>query len=266
MTISILMKIIANYSYACEPAIHMLEVHGDITGQEVFKLEGYLYTCLDEGRYCQLINMRQVKKIDGLGMYVLKKAVSRGMQIRLFNVGGWIWEMLMISGNEGCVKIYHETDSNKIVSCFKKDIKEKERDMNEGIKKRCSPRINTFFPARLSYSPYVDNDSVISCRANILNLSEEGLLAESITTFYTRSGEIARYPGIRGQGLCDLEFGLDGSSEIMETQGECVWETRNGHRVYAGIQFRDMKQDKKDAVKTYIYNALQMKASFTENQ
>lgn len=260
MIIPILMKIIARYSHTSEPTIHMLEVFGDITGQEVFKLEGYLYTCLDEGRYCQLINMRQVKKIDGLGICALKKAAYRGMQIRLFNVGQWIWEMLMISGNEGCVKIYHETDCNKIISCFEEDIKEKERDMNEGIKRRCYPRINTFFPARLSYYPYLDNDSVISCKANIINLSEEGLLAEIITAIHTRSGEIARYPGIRGQGPCDLEFSLNGSSEIIKAHGECVWETRNGHRVYAGIRFQDMKQDKKDTVKTYICNALQVKA------
>ncbi|GAB60827.1 MAG: STAS domain-containing protein [Candidatus Jettenia sp.] len=251
------MKIISHPSYAGGSAIQVLEIFGEIIGQEVFELEWYLYTCLDEGRYNLLIDLRQVKKIDGLGIQIFKNVISRGMQIRLFNVGPDIQRMLRISGNADFVKIYYETDCDQVISSFKKDIEEKKRIINGNIIKRCYPRIHTFFQA--SFQSHAGNSSTISCRANIINLSEGGVFAEILTAIDAKSGEIVRCADIEGQGLRNFEFSLNDSSETVKAQGQCVREIMNGHKAYAGIQFQDMEQEGKDKVQAYIRKAILVK-------
>ncbi|NUO10541.1 MAG: PilZ domain-containing protein [Candidatus Brocadia sp.] len=249
------MKIISHPSYTGESAIQALEIFGEIIGQEVFELEWYLYTCLDEGRYNLLIDLRQVRKIDGLGIQIFKNVVSRGMQIRLFNVGPDIQKMLRISGNADFVKIYHETDCDKVILSFKKDIGKK-RIINSSIMKRCYPRIHTFFQAIFQYHT---GNSTISCKANIINLSEGGVFAEILTAIDTKNGEIIRCANIEGQGLHNFEFSLDDSSETVKAQGQCIREIMNGHKAYAGIQFQDMEQESKDKVQAYIRKAILVK-------
>ena len=51
--------------------IEIVEMSNGLTGREALQLKEFLYTCLDEGDRYILINLENIRKIDGLGFHVL---------------------------------------------------------------------------------------------------------------------------------------------------------------------------------------------------
>lgn len=230
------------------PNVKIIEPLGELTGNGALELQNYLYTCLDEGKHNLLINLKHVKNIDSLGIIILEHFVNRGIHFRLFNAGTDIRSMLRISGKESILSIYNETDCDKVASLFEKEILGK-KDKG-GIKNRRHPRINTFFPADFKYNP--GHNGVISCKANILNLSEGGALADQILAIDAKKGEITVPSEIAGQELYGLRFELNGGSGFIETIGKCVREFKKGEKLSAGIRFKGMKKDYKKMIRDYV--------------
>ena len=244
------MKIISHHTHNKE--IEVIELLGDLTGNGALELQNYLHTCLDQGKCFQLINLNKVKKIDGLGINILENFASRGLQIRLFNVGTEIRWMLRISGKEDLFNIYNETDSDKAVSLFEEYISKD--TVKESIKKRRYLRINTFIQAEFKYNPH--HNGMISVRTNVLNLSEGGILVDQIKASNPETGEIIVQPEITGQELYDLKFTLkNGNSSLIETKGECVREIKTHEKFCSGICFKDIKQEYRKQSRDYISKA-----------
>ncbi len=77
---------ITNYFYN-NPGVGIIEIKGELTGRGAERLEEYLYSLLDRGRRYMMIDLKHMKKADGLGLNVLENFVNRGLRIRLFNAG-----------------------------------------------------------------------------------------------------------------------------------------------------------------------------------
>ncbi len=105
--------------------LDIVEVSSGLTGRGALQLEEFFCTCLDKGKCHMLINVENMKKIDGLGIQVLEHFLKRGMQIRLFNLETEIQTMLDLSGKRNIIKSYNETDTDKAVSLFEKEILKK---------------------------------------------------------------------------------------------------------------------------------------------
>ncbi len=115
------MKIISEHTH--NPNIEIVNLQGEMTGYSAISLQEYFYDCLDGGKTYFVMDLKYLKKIDGLGINILCNAKSRGIHIGLLNVAHEIRWMLTISGNENLFRIYNETQSDKAVSMFEKDIK-----------------------------------------------------------------------------------------------------------------------------------------------
>ena len=59
-----------------------------------------------------------------------------------------------------------------------------------------------------------------------MNLSEGGLFVDHIMVMNTKNGKILSRPEIFGHELYGINFKLNGSSDVVETKGECVSEFR----------------------------------------
>ncbi len=245
------MKIISDHTHK---EIEIVNILGELTGNNAIELQNHLHNCLHQGKYYQLINLKRMKRIDGLGMNILENYTSRGLQIRLFNVGTEIRWMLRISGKEGIFKIFNETNSEKAVSLFEEEISGKKETVKESIKKRRYLRVNTFFQAEFKYNPC--NNGMISVRANVINLSEGGILADEIKAINPKTGEIIMQPEISRQELYDLKFTLNGNSSLIETKGECVREIKTYEKLCSGVCFKDMKQEYRKKIRDYVSKAL----------
>jgi anti-anti-sigma regulatory factor len=242
--------------------IHIMVILSELTGRGAMEIEEHLFASLDEGKCYQIINLKHVQKIDGLGINILHKFVSRGMLIRLFNVSTEIRGMLRLSGKENVIKTYKEIDCNKVVSIFEKEISEKKDTVKNTSRGRRHPRINTLFLTEFKYHP--DHNGVAVCKANVLNLSEGGILADIIMVIGKKTGEKVNKPEIVGKELYDLRFNLtrpceDGSSEFFETKGVCVWEEKKNGRLCVGIRFKDTRKENEDKVRDYVYKMSQFK-------
>jgi anti-anti-sigma regulatory factor len=234
--------------------MEVIEVLGDLTGRDALKLEEYLYTCLDEGKCYQLLNLKHVRKIDGLGINVLIKFIVRGMQIRLFNVRTEIGGMIKLSRKENVIKKYKETDCDKIISLFEKEMLKEKDTLKDSIKRRRHPRIDKFFPAEFKFSP--SNNGVLMCKANVLNLSKGGIFADQIKTIDVEKGKAVNEKDIIGRELHDLKFKLDGTLEFVESKGECVWGVGKYGKMCAGISFKDLSKDNKNMIRDYVHKHL----------
>lgn len=245
------MKIISQYT--SNPNMQIIEISGELTGRCAIELQEYLFARLDEGKCYQIINLKHVKKIDGLGINILHKFVSRGMLIRLFNARTEIRSMIKLSGKEDSIKTYNETDCDKVVSLFEKELLEEKDTVKDGAKVRRYPRINTFFPTEFKY--HLDHNGEVICKANVLNLSEGGIFASKVMVIGRKTGKIVSSPDIIGKELHDLKFKLNGSPEFIETKGVCVWgEKRNG-KLYAGIRFKVMRKKNVEKIRDYVYKS-----------
>lgn len=240
------------YQKTNNPNIDIIELDGKLIGNGALELQGYLYTRLDKGKFYQLMNLKGVQKIDALGIKVICDFVNRGMRIGLFNVEGEIRMMLRMSGKEEMVNIYNEMNADKVFSMFEKEVSWTEDKSTQGLKNRKYPRISTDFPAEFKYHP--GHNGVISGMARVINLSEGGLLAGHIVAMNTKNGEILSRPRISGQELYGMNFRLNGGSDVVETNGECIREFSSNDKVSAGIRFKGMSQDHKEKIRDYVYN------------
>lgn len=237
--------------------IEIVEISNGLTGREALDLEEFLYTCLDEGNHYILINLENIKKIDGLGFHILEYFLKRGIQIRIFNVETDIQTMLDLSGKRNIIKPYNETDTEKAVSLFEKEILKIKDKASLGVTGRRHTRINTSFAKEFKY--HSSSNEEIEGKASILNLSEGGLFANRIRTFNLNTGKTLDEPQIAGRELHYIKFSLNGTSELIEAKGHCIWQTRKNSRVCVGIQFKSLGKVYKDRIKEHINEALQPK-------
>ncbi len=119
-----------------------------------------------------------------------------------------------------------------------------------GINNRACPRVSTLIPTEFKYHP--GHNGVISGKANILNLSEGGLLMGEVTASHEKSGEGITDPVIEGEELYDLRFELADNLGAVEAKGECVRENKTQNDISAGISFRDIKQDHVARIRGFI--------------
>ncbi len=226
--------------------IEIVEILNGLTGREALQLEEFLYTCLDKGKHYILINLENIRKIDGLGFHILEYFLKRGIQIRIFNVETDIQTMLDLSGKRNVIKPYNETDTDKAVSLFEKEILEKKDKASLGITGRHHTRINASFTNEFKY--YSSSNEEIEGKANILNLSEGGLFVNRIRTFNLNTGKTLDEPQIAGRELHYIKFSLNGTSRFIEAKGHCIWQNKHNSRICIGIQFKNLGKVYKDMI------------------
>lgn len=172
------MKIVSRQS--SNSKMEIIELIGGLVGSGARELRDWLFSHMDDNR-CKnyvIIDLGRVNKIDGIGIYTLESFVSRGLDIRLLNVGPEIRCMLSIAGKRGLYnKIYNETDCDRAAYMLEKEILEKGK-VEMGIRMRRYPRVNTFFPVGFKYIP--KHYGAVLCKGNVLNLSEGGLYVDEI--------------------------------------------------------------------------------------
>jgi anti-anti-sigma regulatory factor len=229
--------------------IEIVEISNGLTGREALDLEEFLYTCLDEGNHYILINLENIKKIDGLGFHILEYFLKRGIQIRIFNVEIDIQTMMDLSGKRNIIKPYNETDTDKALSLFEKEILKIKDKASLGVTGRRHTRINTSFAKEFKY--HSSSNEEIEGKASILNLSEGGLFANRIRTFNLNTGKTLDEPQIAGRELHYIKFSLNGTSKLIEAKGRCIWQTRKNTRICVGIQFRNLGKVYKDRITEY---------------
>ncbi|NUO07499.1 MAG: PilZ domain-containing protein [Candidatus Brocadia sp.] len=236
---------------AGNPKIEVFEIIGGLSGNRALEIQFSLYRCLDEGKCYQVIDLEHVNQIDGLGIAILEKFLSRGLQIRLINVKPEIKSVIRMAKKDSLFQIiYNEKDRNSAVSLFEKDIAQKKIIPGDSVfKKRHHIRINTSFPVEFKFRR---NRETISGRANILNLSEGGVLAGGIVVMKENTEEPVRYPGMVEQDICDMKFKLNGDSTSLVMQGRCVREFIQENSVYAGIRFKDIRHDQKETIRFFV--------------
>ncbi len=237
--------------------IEIVEISNGLTGREALDLKEFLYTCLDEGNHYILINLENIKKIDGLGFHILEYFLKRGIQIRIFNVEIDIQTMMDLSGKRNIIKLYNETNTDKAVSLFEKEILKIKDKASLGATGRRHTRINTSFAKEFKY--HSSSNEEIEGNASILNLSEGGLFANRIRTFNLNTGKTLDEPQIAGCELHYIKFSLNGTPELIEAKGYCIWQTRQNSRVCVGIQFKNLGKVYKDRIKEHINEAFQPK-------
>ncbi|MGR3219172.1 MAG: PilZ domain-containing protein [Candidatus Anammoxibacter sp.] len=231
------------------PEIDLIELAGELIGSGAIELQDYLYGRLDKGWRYQLMNLQSVHRVDGLGIKVICDFVKRAMAIGLFNVEADIRMMLRLSGKEGLVRLYNETDSAKVVTMFENDVI-KADIKNEGPKNRLHTRITTGFQAEFKYHPC--HNGVITGRTRVINLSEGGLMACDISAVHEKNGETVKNPELEGQELYGMNFRLNGDSDVIEARGECIREYRENDKLCAGIRFKDINNDHKEKIRDYV--------------
>ena len=243
------MEIISSHIRNSE--IDVIEYHGELTGRAAIQLADFLYTSLDEGKRYMIINLKQVKKADGLGLMVLENFINRGMQIRLINTGLDVQSLLRMSGKEDVIKTYDCLEQDEAASLLEKEIIGNKDKADGSIKGRRFCRINTSFNLEFTY-PSAHNGEIM-LKAIIRNISEGGVCTGNIAAFNTMAAMPLGGFEMIGKELCGLTFSLNGESSLIETDGTCVWETGEYENRSAGIRFGDMSQNHKDMIRDYVY-------------
>lgn len=233
---------------ASNPQIETIGVVGGLTGNGALELQSRLYRCLDKGRCYQIIDLEHVNQIDGLGVEILENCMSRGLQIRLINVKPEILGMIRIAKKESLLNIiYNEKDYARAASLLEKDISERKVLPKEGLlKKRQHHRVETSFPSEFKYS--VDGGATL-CSANILNLSEGGVLASLIVAVNENTREAV---AMAEREIYDLKFKLNGDETSITTRGKCVREFMTGETLCAGIHFDDVNHHQRELIRTFV--------------
>ena len=232
------------------PDIEIIEINGELTGRGAVQLEDYLYSSMDEGMCSIIINLKHMKKADGLGLNVLENFIKRGMHIMLFNAGVEIRNLLKISGKEDTIKLYNCRDPDEAVLLFEKEILVENNTLKNVIKRRRFQRVKTSIQTEFkNYSPHKGE---IVYKAVIDNLSEEGILINQIIALNKITEESVNVFEMAGNELFDIKFSLNGNSRLIETDGECVWEIGVKEEQYAGVSFKNMKQNHNEMIRDYV--------------
>lgn len=122
---------IKTYTHS-NPEIEILEINGELTGQGAIRFEEYLYSSLDRGSFSKIINLKYMKKADGLGLNVLEYFINHGMRIRLFNAGLEMQKLLNISGKGAIIKLYNCQEPDEAALLFEKEILEENNTFQAG--------------------------------------------------------------------------------------------------------------------------------------
>jgi ABC-type transporter Mla MlaB component len=232
------------------PEIDIIEIKGVLTGRGAVRLEEYLYSSLDAGRRSIIINLKHVEKADGLGLSVLENFMNRGMRIRLFNAELGLLNLIKISGKEDILKLYNCQEPHEAVLLFEKEMLEEKSTFNDDVKRRGFQRVNTSL--QTEFKSLTSHNGEITYRAFIENLSEGGVLV-NIIAFAKKIEDSVNAFEMVGKELRDINFSLNGGSRLIETNGECVWEKSVKEEQYAGIRFKNIKQNHNEMIKDYVY-------------
>lgn len=238
------------------PNIEIIDISGELTGLKGTALTEYICTCLNEGRYKMLICMKRIKKIDGFNINVLAQFVAKGMQIGFFNLNYNVKIMLSLSQKESYFSVFSETDYDKVVSLFEKEIPGKKDICISGADNRSFPRVNTNISTVFKYHP--SHNGVITGRAKVINLSEGGLLTANLVAANIRD-EID-FQMMEGQEIHDLKFRLDKDSNFVVAKGKCVRKFENDGVLNAGIHFEDLESAYAKEINDYVQKQIKVLA------
>ncbi|NOG83547.1 MAG: hypothetical protein HND49_07015 [Planctomycetes bacterium] len=245
------MKIQSTYSHT-NPEIEIIEINGELKGRGAIRFEKYLYSSLDEGLFSKILDLKQMKRADGLGLNILENFIRRGMRIRLYNAGLEMQMLLKISGKEEIIKIYNCQEADEAVLLFEKEILEEKSPDNQNIKRRDFKRRNTSL--QVAFHGNNSDKGNVSYKAIIENLSEGGALIRQIDSINKRAGPRRVTLEMVAKSLCNFHFTLNSNddSKLIETNGECVWAVRENEKQYAGVRFRQIEQNHAEMIKEYV--------------
>lgn len=223
---------------------------GSLSGSYALGFQDYLNDCLDEAKCFQLIDLKRLDNIDGLGIKALYDFMERGGQVRLFNVNHQIRWMLEMGKGDNAITIYDESNIDLVVSMFEKEISDNEYRIKSARKSRQHVRVDTDLRAEFKYHPA--HNGVITGRANVINLSESGMLADEISLFCETKGVSIDRPVINDIELYDIQFRLDKETEHIKTDGRCIRIIEKFDKLCAGIRFEKMQIGHRDKIKDFI--------------
>ncbi len=239
---------ISTYSHN-HPEINIIEINGELTGRSAVRLEEYLYSTLDKCKRFMLINLKHMKRADGLGLKVLENFINRGMRIRLFNAGLEMLNLLKISGKEDIIKLYNCLKPHEAILLFEKEMLEEKSTFKDDVKRRCFQRVN--ISLQTEFKCLTSHNGEVSYRAFIENLSEGGVLM-NIIAYDKKTEDSVNALEMLGKEFRNINFRLNCGSRLIETNGECVWEGSVYEERYAGIRFKDIKQNHNEMIKDYV--------------
>ena len=234
--------------------IEIIEINGELTGRGAVRLEEYLYRSLDKGRCSKIINLEHMKKADGLGLSVLESFINRGMRIRLFNAGLEMLNLLKISGKENNIKLYNCQEPHEAVLLFEKEILEEKSTRRDEVKRRVFQRVDTSL--QTEFKSHTSHNGELTYKAVIENLSEGGVLINQIKTFNKKENVGVNALQMVGKELSQIKFSLNGGSRLIETDGEWVWEAIVKEKQYAGVRFKNMKENHNKMIGDYLYEQM----------
>ncbi|MBI5308568.1 MAG: PilZ domain-containing protein [Planctomycetes bacterium] len=225
---------------------------GDLTGRGALSFQEFLEASLDKDSAYLLINMKKASKVDGLGLRMFDKWFSRGRQTRLFNVQHDVCSFISLAGKGHFLSnVYHETDNENALALFAKELLQNAKE--DSGNKRLHPRVATRIPATFKHHPC--HNGVIVGRANIINLSEGGVLAGDVVAVNTTNGKEVKRLALVGQELYDLEFPLSDDLHTIRARGECVREIGGGDQLRLGVRFTGIDKDDQEKIHDYAVHA-----------
>ncbi len=232
------------------PKLEIIRVNYELRARGALQLADTLYSSLDNGERYKIIDLADVTEADGMWIKIMEYFTKRGLWLRLFNVGLDIQNLLTLSGKNKIIKTINSQDINEAVYLFEEEIMNEDYNSMDSVMGRLYPRIATHFQTEFIITGHPDGE--IQCKANVLNLSEEGLHAVLILSFNTKTGQIVKTPDMVNMELSDIHFELNGFPIQISTEGRCVWKTDKDEKTYIGIQFKNMKQVYTETITDYV--------------
>ncbi len=228
--------------------IRVVEIVGSFVGNYALDIQRHLYSSLNgEGVY-QIVDFNQARQIDGVGIAMLESFLSRGMEIRLINMSPEVRSVIGMAKKESLLqRIYNEKDCERAASLFVKDIVEK--------KLRCVPRKRHHARVRASFRAEFNirkNGGDFSLNANILDLSEGGVLAGQVVAKNSINDEIGRCEEMVDREIFDLKFKLNGNATSISVQGRCVRAYMLEKVLYAGICFGELDRHQRQIIRSFV--------------
>ncbi|MCP5002575.1 MAG: hypothetical protein GY941_01285, partial [Planctomycetes bacterium] len=199
------------------PEIEIIELYGELSGRGALRLEEYLCVSMDSGKFAKLIDLKNMRKADGLGLNILENFINRGMSIRLFNAGLEMLNLLKISGKDGIIKVYNCQDHHQAVLLFEKEMIEEGSAFSDNVKKRRFKRVDASLQSE--FKSRTSHNGDIAYKAVIENLSEGGVLMSRITVLDTMADPRVTALELVGKELCEITFSLNGDLMLIEANG-----------------------------------------------
>jgi uncharacterized radical SAM superfamily protein len=140
--------------------------------------------------------------------------------------------------------------ANETALPFEKGLLEEKSTFKNNIKRRCFQRVNA--SSQTEFKSNTPHNREIVYNAVIENLSEGGFLISHINAFKNKREESISSPEMVGRELREIKFSLNDDARLIETNGECVWETNVNGKRYAGVRFKNMEQIYNEMIKDYV--------------